>query len=317
MTSAKSSPTEEAIHVLLMLQQHGQLATAEVAQALQVDRRHARRLLKRLSAFAPIQPKGSGRDRLWVLDPVKGHINLTIYDQIALEVGRDATSFLDGTPLAETFHRASTNEGVPRRIAENYQRKIRVKSEPAWLTDDRNDALHDLLDGLLRERTLNLSYQARNGVRTYPCFRPLTLVAYRRVLYLMGFPEPDHDTQVHRLRVDRIESIEVGEPFDYPSAWDPDQDLDRWFGIEASGQIETVVLEFSQRAADLIRERTWHASQRLEPLEDGRIRLVMQTGGKELIRFALEWGEHCKVVSPPWLRDTVRKALKEALDQYR
>lgn len=316
MATSGDGPTGDAIKALMLLQQHGQLATAEIAAALGIDRRKARRTLKRLAEHVPLQNKGTGRDRVWVLDPMKGSVNLGIYDRIALQVGRDATSFLNGTPLAETLERASTDGSVPRTIAENYKRKIRVKAEPAWRPDDRRDPLHDILDGLLRERSLDLTYQARKGTRHYPEFRPLTLVAYRRVLYLFGYADPQSNDQVHRLRVDRLSRIVVGTPFTYPAEWDPDDELDRWFGIEASGQVETIVIEFSAKAADLVHERIWHPSQRIEPLDDGRIRLIMRTGGRELIRFALEWGELARVVTPDWLRDEVQSALRQALAQY-
>lgn len=316
MSSPKRSTVADAVHVLLHLQRCGQATTAEISTLLDVDRRQARRVLKRLCEHAPIEHRGTGRERVWVLDPIGGQARLGIYDRIALRVGRDATDFLDGTPLAETLERADDPAGMPPRLAQNFPRKIRVKAEPSWAPDDRHDRLHEVFDGLLRERTLDLTYAARTGPRRYPTFRPLTLVAYRRVLYLFGYAQPDQQERLHRLRVDRIERAHVGEPFDYPDAWDPDAELTRWFGIEASGEIETVILEFSAHAAGLVRERIWHATQRFEPLPDGRLRLIMRTGGRELIPFALEWGEHCQVIAPPWLRRAVQTALTAALAQY-
>jgi len=316
MSAPRANPTREAILLLLALQQRGQLTTAEAAEVLGRDRRHTRRALHRLAEHAPVAHRGQGRSSIWVLDPIEGQARLNIYDRIALRVGRDATSFLDGTPLEETLARAVDEDALPPRLASNLGRKIRVKQEPAWLIDDRHDPLHDLLDGLLRERTLDLHYRARGGERHYPTFEPLTLVAYRRVLYVLGRAPSSGDPLVRRLRVDRITRIQVGQPFPYPPTWDPDAELDRWFGIEASREPETIVLEFTAHVAQLVHERVWHPTQRLEPLPDGGVRLIMQTGGRELIRFALEWGEHCHVAGPGWLRDVVRAAHARAAARY-
>ena len=316
MSTPRANPIRDAILLLLALQQRGQLTTSEAAEILGRDRRHTRRTLHRLAEHAPVAHRGTGRAAVWVLDPVEGQARLNIYDRIALQVGRDATSFLDGTPLEETLARAVDEDALPARLATNLSRKIRVKEEPAWLIDDRHDPLHELLDALLRERTLDLRYRARAGERHYPAFEPLTLVAYRRVLYVMGRASSTEDPMIRRLRVDRIAAIEVGAPFAYPQDWDPDADLDRWFGIEASREPETIVLEFSAHVAQLVHERLWHSTQRLEPLPDGGVRLILQTGGRELIRFALEWGEHCHVVGPGWLREAVRLAHVRAAAAY-
>jgi predicted DNA-binding transcriptional regulator YafY len=310
------NPVRDAITLLLALQQRGRLTTADAATLLESEKRHARRALGRLAEHAPVHRRGEGRDTEWILDPVAGQARLAIYDRIALRVGRDATSFLEGTPLDETLERAADETHLPPRLAHNLGRKIRVKQEPAWIIDDRHDSLHELLDGLLRERTLRIRYAGHTGDRDYPAFVPLTLVVYRRVLYLLGYPGPALDGKPRRLRIDRIRAVDVGEPFTYPDAWDPDSELDGWFGIEASGEPETIVLEFTEQVAPLVRERTWHPTQHLEPTPDGGVRLVMRTGGRELVRFALEWGRHCRVVAPDWLRRAVIGELRVALESY-
>ena len=38
--------------------------------------------------------------------------------------------------------------------------------------------------------------------------------------------------------------------------------------------------------------------------------------GPEILRFALEWGEHCEVIGPPDLRRDVRAALAAASAHY-
>lgn len=316
MDEGNRNQTADVVRLLLELQQRGRITTSEAADLLGCDRRLARRRLASLAEYAPVAHHGEGRARSWVLDPIQGQARLGIYDRIALRVGRDATSFLDGTPLEATLDRATDPEAAEPRYAPNLARKIRVKQEPAWISADRRDHLDDLLDGLLREHTLTLTYAARTGPREWEAFVPLSLVAYRRVLYLLGRRSIDDPGPVRRLRVDRILSVKAGPPFVYPADWDPDAELDKGFGILASGEPETIVLEFVPEAESLVRERLWHPTQRLEALPGGGVRLVMVTGGFELTRFVLEWGRLCRVISPAWLRDAVVDELRDALAAY-
>ena len=98
--------------------------------------------------------------------------------------------------------------------------------------------------------------------------------------------------------------------------WDPDPELRRWFGIAAGDEVEDVVLEFDAHVARYVRERDWHPTATLEQREGGGVRLRMRTGGFELERFVLEWGQHVRVVRPRSLRERVARVLAEALRQY-
>jgi len=78
------------------------------------------------------------------------------------------------------------------------------------------------------------------------------------------------------------------------------------------------VLRFDAYQARWIRERTWHASQRLEELPDGGVLLRLTVGGEgDLARWVLGYGSHVEVVAPPWLRERVRDQLESAVQIYR
>jgi predicted DNA-binding transcriptional regulator YafY len=67
-----------------------------------------------------------------------------------------------------------------------------------------------------------------------------------------------------------------------------------------------IVLCFSGRAAQLVRERNWHPSQRIQELADGTLELRMTLNSlEEIVPWILSWGKDCRVLSPPKLQRKV------------
>jgi predicted DNA-binding transcriptional regulator YafY len=96
----------------------------------------------------------------------------------------------------------------------------------------------------------------------------------------------------------------------------PETTLGNRFGIWKEEAVEQVIIRFAADRAHLVRSRQWHPSQVITELPDGRVELRMATGGRELVRFALEWGPKAEVVHPPALREAVAAELRAALAPY-
>ena len=74
-----------------------------------------------------------------------------------------------------------------------------------------------------------------------------------------------------------------------------------------NAELEQIVLRFSGRAAQLVRERNWHWSQQIQELADGSLELSLTLNSlEEIIPWILSWGKDCEVVSPAKLRNKVR-----------
>jgi predicted DNA-binding transcriptional regulator YafY len=70
--------------------------------------------------------------------------------------------------------------------------------------------------------------------------------------------------------------------------------------------LQQIVLGFSGRAAQLVRERNWHPSQRLQELSDGTLELRLTLNSlEEIVPWILSWGRYCRVFSPARLRKKV------------
>ena len=73
-----------------------------------------------------------------------------------------------------------------------------------------------------------------------------------------------------------------------------------------NARLERIVLRFSGRAAQLVRERNWHASQRLQELANGDLEVILTLNSlEEIVPWILSWGRQCEVIRPARLRKKV------------
>jgi len=304
------------VRLLLHMLEQGRVTPSGAALAMGAPLRSVRRDLALISTIIPVTATRWGRHRYWYLDPGFSARNLGVLDRISLLVGKEITSFLHGTALHDGLWRIEDElrDGVTPRFAHHIDRKFRCHPEPARCYESQTDLLDELLDALLRELRITIVHRSAGGEpRQHQGLEPLTLVIYRRALYLLA-RRPDGKNR--RFAIDRIETVERGEHFDYPEDWDPDSALGDCFGFFATGTPERVRLRFTACAAHYVRARTWHPTQALIDLPNGGVELTMHTHGRELTRFVLEWGAQCRVVEPGWLVDEVSAEHRAAASQY-
>lgn len=117
----------------------------------------------------------------------------------------------------------------------------------------------------------------------------------------------------------RIKSIRpTGRKFTRPSSFSVDKQLRDSFGVHVAEGKYNVVLRFTARVADYIREKRWHTSQKLKELKDGRLELRMKLSSLvEVQRWVLSWAGEVQVLQPPELVEEVRKAARAILDMNR
>ena len=98
----------------------------------------------------------------------------------------------------------------------------------------------------------------------------------------------------------------TGERFERAEAFSLDEHLAGSFGAYSSPPPEEVRLRFDAFSGRLIRERTWHASQRVDLLADGGLEFSMRVGvSPEVERWILGWGARVEVLAPAELRDAI------------
>jgi proteasome accessory factor B len=108
----------------------------------------------------------------------------------------------------------------------------------------------------------------------------------------------------------RIQSVKpTGKVFPRPQKFSLEQRLRGSFGVHSGEGEFDVVLRFSPRVADYVREKRWHESQRLRELKHGGVELRLKLSSlKEVERWVLSWGGDAAVIQPRELADSVKRA---------
>ena len=86
-----------------------------------------------------------------------------------------------------------------------------------------------------------------------------------------------------------------------------------------NADLEQIVLRFSGRAAQLVRERNWHSSQQIQKLADGNLELSLTLNSlEEIVPWILSWGKDCEVGrAPEDPNHKARRNKKSASGYYR
>jgi len=131
--------------------------------------------------------------------------------------------------------------------------------------------------------------------------------------YLFAF---DHARQDIRNFVPaRIQSVKpTGQAFARTEKFSLEKRLRDSFGVHAGAGRFEVVIRFTARAADYIREKKWHPSQELRGLKNGGAELALKLSSlAEVERWVLSWGGDAKVLRPRELVASVRAAAEKIL----
>jgi predicted DNA-binding transcriptional regulator YafY len=126
---------------------------------------------------------------------------------------------------------------------------------------------------------------------------------------------PEYD-ELRWFAVERINKFSVTEKTFTRVKSVSESEIDPSLGL-GTGRTERVILEFSPRVAQYVRERVWHKSQQVEELPDGGVRLGMKVClDWALHGWILSWGAHVRVVAPSELAQEILGMLEEARESY-
>ncbi len=113
----------------------------------------------------------------------------------------------------------------------------------------------------------------------------------------------------------RIKAIRrTGKTFVRPQRFSLEQRLRGSFGVHSGAGQFDVLIRFTPRVADYIREKKWHESQQLRELKNGGVELRMKLSSlPEVQRWVLSWGGDATVLRPAELATAVRHAARRIL----
>lgn len=177
--------------------------------------------------------------------------------------------------------------------------------------------LEPLTQALESRRTVRMTYYtASRDELLERDLDPYHLVFRRSDWYVVGRCHLRNHVQT--FAISRVRALALTErPYDIPGDFKAEQYFEYAFGVDIGGEPTNVVLEFVLPEARYVGERVWHPSQRLEKLDDGRLRVRLHVKVTyELRQWILSYGSRVRVVEPAMLRDEIAAELVRAANSY-
>ena len=241
---------------------------------------------------------------------------LTESELVSVFVAQKALEAYRGTPFEQPLRTAfqklqaaTTNPGVRISISwEDLGSSISFRHFGAYLPDMTIFA--NLAKTIQTEEVVEFDYKKLDA-NAYEkrIVEPWHLACVSGQWYLLGY---DISREARRIFVlGRMQNVStITRTFSHPRPGDAgiQQLFQNSFQIWQSenARLERIVLRFSGRAAQLVRERNWHPSQRIQELADGNLELALTLNSlEEIVPWILSWGRLCEVIRPATLRKKV------------
>ena len=249
---------------------------------------------------------------------------LTLAELCALYFSRTLLESLSGTPFRDEVERAfdklaSALTPHMRQFLDQLPRviitKAATKAERGPGGNDPQQIAARALEATLHLRQATLLYYSKSSDRTKSYLvHPYRLAYAQGGLYLLAYV-PEYG-EVRTFATERIQEISVLEERFTPIEELPETAFPHSLGVH-SGPPERVEIDFQPSAADYVRARQWHPSQRVTDLTGGGVRVALDVCiDRALNGWILSFGPFARVISPESLARDIAKQIEEARAQY-
>ena len=255
-------------------------------------------------------------------EPVANFPNIQVSEGeiVALFVAQKALQQYCGTPFEAPLRAAfrKIEHGLKDRITFSWSdlnAAISFRSAGQSLAD--LEAFEVLSHAVLESAEIEFRYRKLRGTAAETRrVRPYHLGCVDNQWYLFAF---DLDRkQLRTFALPRIrEPRRTGVRFRRPANFSIGKFLESSFGVFQGDGRTTVRVRFQSFAAQLVRERMWHHSQKIKELRDGGLELQLRLGSlEEIERWILSWGDQAEVLEPARLQQRLAEVGRKFVAQY-
>lgn len=190
-------------------------------------------------------------------------------------------------------------------------------SDPLPTIDE--EVFNSVFQSLRQKRSLEFDYRTISSQEyKHRQIDPYHVICTKGNWYTIAFSKDKNEIRVYALS--RMKNTKTtAESFTVPEDFKLSDHIDPAFGIwttkDAPMQIE---LLFDSSVNTLILERKWHATQKIQQLQDGSVKLSFTTNQfQETFQWVMSFGGAVKVLNPPELADKICTELKKMLQLYK
>ncbi|MBI4509498.1 MAG: WYL domain-containing protein [Deltaproteobacteria bacterium] len=265
-----------------------------------------------------------------------GSIIITREERYSVLAVRRVFDVLKGSPFYRDVQAVFTKimQEIPSGDREEYaswgERFVYVPDGGTKDYSDKGELLQALRTAVLYRRVVRYVYTQASGREQRGFLAPYAIVLYRHGLYVVGryvkrpedvrTPAPGEKVKppLAAERFSEVELVSARRSFEPPRDLKLEELFQGAFGIiVGTGEPQRVVIEFGRTKRTHVLARTWHPTQKVQTLADGRVRLELVLNDlTEIVSWVLSWGPHARVLEPPALREKVVRELADAAEWY-
>jgi predicted DNA-binding transcriptional regulator YafY len=333
--SGRNSQISRIYNILDLLDAAPQgLTVNEIASRInqrghQASKRTVYRDLEALNAAGfPLMPEEEATDEgaaRWVLEhhtKISKYLVLSSRELIALYLARGVLEPLRDTPffldLESAFSKIEEKLGSKSKdFFQDLANELQFEPGPRWGLGLDPDTLETVRSCCAESQILEVMYASANGGdKRVRRLGPHYLYFSKGSIYLLAEDMADQKIKVFGLPrmtdAKMLDETYAGEPVA------PEEFFKSSFGIFKGGQPVEVKIEFNSTVSPFVKERRWHASQRVVTKSDGCISLSFDVAiTPELVQWVLGFGPNAKILEPVELRNQVIESAKKMLDVYK
>ena len=308
----------------LIVSRRGKSA-ADLAQELEYHWRTVYRDLEalQLAGFPIFTDRVDGKNRWSILDSARQNvpIPLDLTEVMALYFSRGLMRVLKDTIFYESLESffqkvKATLPAETIQYLEKIEQSLEVGSKPYKRYDQLRDVIDRISQALVDRRVVEIDYYTMSRKkRTQRKVAPYKIWLFDGAFYLVGNCGLREDIRIFAL--DRIRSLRLtDETFQIPEDFRVEDFMHTSFGV-FHGKPQNVRIRFAPEVAGYIKEKTWHATQKLTSQNDGSVIFEARVAGTDEIKYWLmSWGSEAEVLSPATLRDQMISEAQNMLRCY-
>lgn len=326
----------------------GGLSIAQLAQLLRITTRSVRRYLRELDRQTEVESVATkpGGAHVWRIKPAERGRAVTLRRTQAygLLATRGAFEVLRGSALYHemdvAFRQLLVLAQRPMRIPskgdvpadQRLEERFLVVPPVARTYVNRGEELDDLFQAVASARRVRFRYRgppraSAEGVeapRVERCHvEPYGLVLQDGTITCVGRDVARNEVRTFALEAISETDLRDDEGFVVPADFRLADCVHGDFGVVAPGAegaeapATRAIVEFDPRAAEEVRARRYHPSQKLATAPDGRVRVSISLPELgPLVPWILSFGPRARAIEPPALVEQVAAALRATLGRY-
>lgn len=302
---------DRLLSIMLILKNKGKVTAKDLAEHFEVSVRTIYRDMDKISqSGVPIAGDGGKGGGYYILESYdidnlffnKGELQIvkTVMNSLEVVLGKNK-QFNDILMKVDNAVNSSGNKQV-----------LSINMSHFSMEEELKEYLATMSSAIAEDRLIVFEYINRNMELVKREVEPIRIEFSSGQWYLIGFCR--YRKGYRKFKLVRISKLSVGEKFTRVNNPSPDE-LQEIFIRSYDDKLIDVTLLFDQRIGQQLSE--YFHKDDISKNEDGTYIVTEKCPYDEgLFRFILGFGNNCKIISPQWLREDMKKYINKILKNY-